>query len=650
MARRLFLNLLIVLFACFCVNSTWAQKPDETWNNDELFKGYIQKVFDEALPLSKQPKKTTNRSAKDNLVGNDLALYNVLKDKIQQVAAGTITNTQFSIPISDLGSIKTSWTASELGVDKFTSENLLGYYNANFTINFSKVNKALLEDFPYDLYWYDKTKGCQFSTGSISWNESKFYVVGPITFNMYVSANYSKTGAAETFDTNTTLPARVETAKTTALNVVTAHAEETLLQKLTSYRNYICNNVDYNHDAVGETPPPYGDPWQLVYVFDGNAETNVVCEGYSKAFKYLCDLSNFTDAECLLATGTMSGGTGSGPHMWNVMHMDDGRNYLVDVTNCDAGSVGYPDKLFMAYNPNGSYDTYYTFTTTSPNITYTYDASTKSSHGEQALTISTSPYSAPTNKVTLNDNGNIATQLSAYLGQTVNVNYKRPNLTPQKPVTVCLPFSCPIGSEGTYYTFTGVSKVGNTMQANMTANVSGTLTANTPYLFVPADNVYAVDYSGSRAIPATITAGSAVSGRWTFQGVYEKKTWTSVSGNDYGFAAYGGVGTDGTTEVKAGDFVRAAVGASVNAMRCYLTYNPSSVRTRGDDDITELPERITVVLHSSDGATAIGEIDLRSGEVTLEDDVWFDLTGRRLNGKPTQKGIYFNKGRKVILK
>ena len=124
MTRKLLLNCLIVLFACFCVNATWAQKPDETWNNDELFKGYIQKAFDEALPLSKQPKKATRRSAKDNLVGNDLAFYNALKTKIQQVAAGAITHTEFSIPISDLGSIKTSWTASELGVDAITNENV----------------------------------------------------------------------------------------------------------------------------------------------------------------------------------------------------------------------------------------------------------------------------------------------------------------------------------------------------------------------------------------------------------------------------------------------------------------------------------------------------------------------------------------------
>ena len=42
----------------------------------------------------------------------------------------------------------------------------------------------------------------------------------------------------------------------------------------------------------------------------------------------------------------MSGGTGAGDHMWNIVTMDDGCNYLVDVTNCDTGSIGAPGKLF----------------------------------------------------------------------------------------------------------------------------------------------------------------------------------------------------------------------------------------------------------------------------------------------------------------
>ena len=31
-------------------------------------------------------------------------------------------------------------------------------------------------------------------------------------------------------------------------------------------------------------------------------------------------------------------------------------------------------------------------------------------------------------------------------------------------------------------------------------------------------------------------------------------------------------------------------------------------------------------------------------------DVWYTLDGRKLNGKPTAKGIYVNGGRKVVIK
>jgi replicative DNA helicase len=47
-------------------------------------------------------------------------------------------------------------------------------------------------------------------------------------------------------------------------------------EKLQSYRNEICGLTDYNHAAVTDGAP-YGNPWQLIWVFDGNSTTNVVC-------------------------------------------------------------------------------------------------------------------------------------------------------------------------------------------------------------------------------------------------------------------------------------------------------------------------------------------------------------------------------------
>ena len=48
----------------------------------------------------------------------------------------------------------------------------------------------------------------------------------------------------------------------------------------------------------------------------------------------------------------------------------------------------------------------------------------------------------------------------------------------------------------------------------------------------------------------------------------------------------------------------------------------------------------------TDGATAIDDAHLSP----LTSDVWFDLSGRRLNAKPTAKGIYILNGKKVVIK
>ena len=47
------------------------------------------------------------------------------------------------------------------------------------------------------------------------------------------------------------------------------------------------------------------------------------------------------------------------------------------------------------------------------------------------------------------------------------------------------------------------------------------------------------------------------------------------------------------------------------------------------------------------GSVPIGIRDIEAQPT--QDDVWYDLSGRRLPGKPTQKGVYINKGKKVGL-
>ena len=254
-------------------------------------------------------------------------------------------------------------------------------------------------------------------------------------------------------------------------------------------------------------------------------------------------------------------------------------------------------------------------------------------------------YETPT--VTLTDGGDLSA-LSSYTGQAVTLNYTRP-FTASKPSTVCLPFAFAKGSEGTYYTFTGITKEASGFVATMTEYAGATLAANTPYLFMPSATGN-VDFGGTYTLPATIAPETTTSSDWKFIGTYSSMTYGTApfSGNVYGFAA------QASGDVEVGQFVKGATGATIAPMRCYLTYKDgteykASARTRGVSAIDELPQTITVRLISSNGqTTGIGTLDTRTGE--LSTDGWYTLDGRRLSEKPAKKGLYINDGRKVVIK
>ena len=56
---------------------------------------------------------------------------------------------------------------------------------------------------------------------------------------------------------------------------------------------------------------------------------------------------------------------------------------------------------------------------------------------------------------------------------------------------------------------------------------------------------------------------------------------------------------------------------------------------------TPIPTQITdLTVLSSDGSLS----------PTWQEASWYTLDGRRLSGKPAQKGVYINKGKKIIIK
>lgn len=248
--------------------------------------------------------------------------------------------------------------------------------------------------------------------------------------------------------------------------------------------------------------------------------------------------------------------------------------------------------------------------------------------------------------------------------------------------TMVLPFSvnknCVTGAD--IYQIVNVkhyydgSKMKVQVQANQWVN---DLTANTPYIVTPtAENISFCselwgnkvtfklnNSSGTKDVSYSATYEeqgnpTGYPGTWTFKGTYEKLEYgvAPFNGKAYGFASKA-KDVDGV-QVSAGQFVKAKSGASVPPMRAFLVYDANGVvgakaaaGVMSSLNDVELPETLEIMLVDKDGVTqAIGTMNTLTGEIKMDDNVWFDMKGRKMNHKPTVKGSYYNKGQKVIIK
>ena len=369
---------------------SYVYEGDLGYTDEEAFAAYFQREMDKSLGYESPSFYSTNVLEEGTF---EKEVYDVMKAGVKQIAAGEVASAVISLDSIDQG-----WTAEDLDIDviydyeidDFTEE----FYTA-FDSVFVKVFLAydcLLFDCPMELYWHDKQIG--FGPG-ISY-DGEVVTIPEVYF--YVATDYAVNGAAESLDVDVTKTGATSTAIANAAAIVAANASKSDLEKLTAYKDAICEAVSYNKTAAesGNSEELGINPWQMIWVFDGDATTNVVCEGYAKAFQYLCDLSTFSgDIECHTVDGYMCTDEGDEGHMWNVLAMDDGKNYLVDVTNCDEGAIGAPDQLFMAYtNDPSNTDQEHYFTIDDTYVLYYYNEDNYGLFCDGYLTLSTTAYVA----------------------------------------------------------------------------------------------------------------------------------------------------------------------------------------------------------------------------------------------------------------
>ena len=347
--------------------------PDEA----EMLKGYFDKKTESAANNSgSSGMKLRSRlyTRKSTLTSTEQAVYDQIEGKIKSIAAGDMGEAYFS-------------------VDHYAG------------LNYPKVVEALMLDMPYEFYWYDKVSGYLHGLDRAS---------GKHVFYFSVSCDYwNEAIKKETYNliygVNTVLTAGTKEAVDNVTGIISKYADSSDIEKLWGYCKEICKLTEYNWDAAGRADayssginrdPFYGDPWQLIYVFDGNEDTDVVCEGYAKAFQYLFN-ETFDDSsiDCYMVSGELyQNSVDLGGHMWNVIHMGNGGNYLADVTNSDAGTYAR-DAFFLTGYTGGNLQDGYNYSSPSYDghdndiLSYEYDNETLQMFSEEELTLSNTDFS-----------------------------------------------------------------------------------------------------------------------------------------------------------------------------------------------------------------------------------------------------------------
>ncbi len=358
-------------------------------SEEEMFAGYAEHAwFGTEYALF-------GTSGYEQLGQDEKNVYTALKPFVEAIASGDRNSALIRIG-EDLD-------------DTYTAEAKVEFNPDNVDLN--RLMCAMLSDMPYDLYWFDKEIGI--AVDSYYYNSApdvKLHYVYLAVARQYNDGTTYETFTRETGETYDLyfIPATNKTSAVTqttaaALAVVTdvANNAQTDYDKLLAYKDWICANTDYNDNVLNGniTFSSNINPWQLIYVFDNDPSTQVVCEGYSKAFQYLCELTDFTRdsnneeiVTCYSVTGDL---VDVGAHMWNIVEIE-GNHYLADITNSDAGTVGENGSLFLVGGTPDA-DGIYTFNTINGSTAgFQYDADTQDLWKNSGiLTLSAANYTPP---------------------------------------------------------------------------------------------------------------------------------------------------------------------------------------------------------------------------------------------------------------
>ncbi len=309
--------------------------------DEDLFAGYANRLF-----YGQQNVLMATMNAGEQLTGQNRTIYDAIKPEILKVADGSRASTEFGVPIVQLIG-KTRASATELGVPlaydangKLTEacvNSLWAAFYGQFQFEVSRISTALWYDCTYEMYWFNRYQnglGYQPPRVSLRYDSALGdYVVSAADDAAYMFRfSVLNEFASDTYAVDAAKAQAPRNAAAKAKAIVKQYTNCSDYAKLYAYVAEICRLASYNTPA---SRPGWDmsqqTPWKLIWVFDGDPNTTVVCEGYTQAFQYLCELSDFdSGVRCYTVDGFANES-----HAWNLVRMGDGKNYVVDVTWTD---------------------------------------------------------------------------------------------------------------------------------------------------------------------------------------------------------------------------------------------------------------------------------------------------------------------------
>ena len=228
--------------------------------------------------------------------------------------------------------------------------------------------------------------------------------------------------------------------------------------------------------------------------------------------------------------------------------------------------------------------------------------------------------------------------------------------------TIVLPFSIDKSKvpSAEFYELKAVDVPNKTVEFWST---KGTLQANTPYIIRTEEATLSFNLDEGEAVAlntSELNDSRSDDGLWEFRGTYSYIKWSDrvdELGRAYGFRA------QAENSYAIGSFARIGSSATTRPFRAYLlkvanqqarryTLAKSSAALNMASIVEEtVPSTLNVVIvdRETQQTTVIGTLDTSTGEIKVIDS-WFDMKGRKLNGKPTAKGIYYYNGKRVMVK